>query len=324
MKIKRFVQINIVLSILLIGLLYILSWIYINYVNDRTVKFMEYNKLPNNSVDLVVLGSSHGKFGIKLEQANQMNLGLEQQGMYYNLKILEKYEEKIKDGATVIIPISIFTFNEGKVDSDMSKDEIYKNYVNILEKKDIRKPLTESQYFLMNKFSIIYPPARMITLFKWMVTCYKENKIFKNKIIYKRNNLKKNFFEKAREKILDQERKLKKEDYNYALEITKKLLKKLKNKRIKVVIIIVPLTKEYNQAMLESRDKIFQKAIYENIEKIKHFTSDDLIFLDYSHDKRFENNKEYFMDDDHLNEKGAEYFTKILLKDMEERLKKDE
>ena len=40
--------------------------VYINYVNDRTVKFMEYNKLPDNSVDLVSLGSSHGKFGLDL------------------------------------------------------------------------------------------------------------------------------------------------------------------------------------------------------------------------------------------------------------------
>ena len=51
--------------------------LYKNDVNDRTVKFIEYNKLLDNSVNVVSLGSSHGKFGIKLDKKNQMSLTLE-------------------------------------------------------------------------------------------------------------------------------------------------------------------------------------------------------------------------------------------------------
>lgn len=325
MRIKRFVQVNIVLSILLLSLLYGLSWVYVNYVNDRTVKFMEYNKLPDNSVDLVVLGSSHGKFGIKVDKPNQMNLALEQQGIYYSLKLLEKYQNKIKDGATIIFPISIFTFNEGKIDSDMSKDEVYKNYINLLNKKEIRKPLNISQYFLMNKFAVIYPPSRLVTTLNWGISCIKEGRIIKNKIIYNSGEKNKKLFERqAKKAVKGYEKQLENEDYIYSLKISKELLEKMNEKNLKLIVILVPLSKEYNEAMELSKEKIFEKAVYDNIEKLKKISLNKLIFLDYSKDGRFQNNIEYFMDDDHLNEKGAEYFTDILLKDIDERIKKNE
>lgn len=184
MRVKKFVINNIILSIVLITALYGLSWFYINYVNDRTVKFMEYNKLPDNLVDIVTLGSSHGKFGIKFNKKNQMNLALEEQGMYYNLKLFEKYESKIKNGAVVIIPISIFTFYDSDIKEEIEKDERYKNYINLLEKKDIAKNLENSQYFLMKNFSILYPPERIISSFRYLKKVIEEKNTSKQNIVY--------------------------------------------------------------------------------------------------------------------------------------------
>ena len=325
MRIKRFVQTNIILSILLIVTLYGLSWLYVNYVNDRTVKFMEYNKLPNNSVDLVVLGSSHGKFGIKLDKPNQMNLALEQQGIYYSLKLLEKYQDKIKDGATIIFPISIFTFNEGKVDSDMTKDELYKNYINLLNKKDIRKSLNNNQYFLMKRFAALYPPSRLIATLNWFYSCIQERKIIKNRINYWQEEKSKEIFkEQASKVVLAYENKEKNIEYKYGIGLSKEIFKIIDKKNMKIILIVVPLTREYNETLKFSKSKIFQKAVYENINKLTKMNKEEVIFLDYSEDKRFKDNVEYFMDDDHLNEKGAEYFTDILLKDIDERIKRNE
>lgn len=324
MRVKKFVINNIILSIVLITALYGLSWFYINYVNDRTVKFMEYNKLPDNLVDIVTLGSSHGKFGIKFNKKNQMNLALEEQGMYYNLKLFEKYESKIKNGAVVIIPISIFTFYDSDIKEEIEKDERYKNYINLLEKKDIAKNLENSQYFLMKNFSILYPPERIISSFRYLKKVIEEKNTSKQNIVY---GTKKYTVEQIRKVAIETanlfSKRLDSESSTYGLELTKKLLKKIEKKEGKVIFIIVPLIRDYTEAMEKTENKIFEKAVYKNIEIINKELNEKILFLDYSKDKRFMENLDYFMDDDHLNEKGAECFTEILLKDIEKELKNE-
>ena len=317
MKIRKFVIINIILSIFLISSLYGLSWFYINYVNDRTVKFMEYNKLPDNSIDIVSLGSSHGKFGLNLWEKNQMNLGLEQQGFYYGLKLLEKYENKIKEGAIVIIPISIFSFNEG---NDFSKDETYKNYVNLLEKKFIRKNLKESEYFLTRKFSVIYPPARLLEVIKYL----KENKNVKRNMIKYGNNIRGKMLEVEAKKADSHINGFKEENIRNGINRLIEILNYSKEKRYTPILCIIPTYYLYNEELERVDKNIFYSGINKNIQTIEKILEKEYIFLDYSHDKRFKNNVEYFMDDDHLNEKGAKYFTEILLNDINERLKDEE
>lgn len=324
MKIRRFVQTNIILSILLIVVLYGLSWVYINYVNDRTVKFMEYNKLPNNSVDLVVLGSSHGKFGIKADKPNQMNLALEQQGIYYSLKLLEKYQDKIKNGATVIIPLSIFSFYEIDVNADTSKDEIYKNYVNILPKREIRKKLTNSQYLLMNQFSVLYPPARLVTTLKWFMESIKSRNFKKNIIVYNENIRGKALEEEARGTAKGHTKGLDLNLVKNGISYLEKMMDFIELKKWNSIFIITPYSFLYNNELEKIEKNIYKNKIFYNVNKLEELTHKKYILFDYSHDFRFENKIEYFMDDDHLNEKGAEYFTKILLEDIDERIKKDE
>ena len=316
MRIKKFVISNIILSIVLISALYGLSWVYTNYVNDRTVKFMEYNKLPDNSVDIVTLGSSHGKFGIKLDKKNQMNLALEQQGFYYGLKLLEKYETKIKKGATVIIPISIFSFNEG---NDFSKDETYRNYINLLEKKDIRKKLKNSEYFLTKNFSIIYPPGRLGETLKYMMV---HKKLTKKMITYNAN-IRGKLLEEEAQKAVSHIEGFKEENIINGINRLLEILEHNEKKGYISILCIVPTYYLYNEELEKVDKQIFYNRINKNVKNVEKILNKDYVFLDYSHDKRFENNVDYFMDDDHLNEKGAEYFTEILLKDIEKENKNE-
>lgn len=314
MRIKKFVIVNIILSIFLISSLYGLSWFYINYVNDRTVKFMEYNKLPDNSVDIVSLGSSHGKFGLNLWEKNQMNLGLESQDFYYSFEMLKKYEKKIKKGSLIIIPISIFSFYEE------NEDRIYKNYINLLEKKNIKKDLKSSEYFLTKKISIIYPPARLMETIKYF---FREH-FKKNYITYEKNLRGEKL---TKEAIGTAKGHVKSSMLGYEVNGINSLngiLNYSKLKNYKIIFIITPYWHEYTDELEKIESNIFKNRIYKNLKEVKKFQGKEYIFLDYSHDKRFKNNVEYFMDDDHLNEKGAEYFTKILLNDINERLKDEE
>lgn len=312
MRIKKFVISNIILSIVLIITLYGFSWFYVNYVNDRTVKFMEYNKLPDNSVDIVTLGSSHAKFGIKFDKENQMNLGLESQDFYYNLKLLKKYEKKLKKNAIVIIPISIFNFYE-------DNKEIYRNYINLLEKKEIRKEVKESEYFFSKNFSIIYPPARLIETIKYFL----KYKTKKNYITYERDLRGEELTKEAKGTAKGHTKVLVDDYEKKGIEFLNNLLEYLGNKRYRAIFIITPYWHEYTGELEKIEKNIFDNRIYKNVKKIEDIREKKYIFLDYSNDKRFKNSVDYFMDDDHLNEKGAEYFTEILLKDIEKELKNE-
>lgn len=316
MRIKKFVISNIILSVVLIIVLYGLSWFYINYVNDRTVKFMEYNKLPDNSVDILTLGSSHGKFGIKLDKKNQMNLSLESQRFYYDFKMLEKYEKKIKEGAIIIIPLSVFSFYENE---EFFNGETYKNYINLLEKKDIRKKIKNSEYFFTRNFSILYPPSRLIETLKYLL----KEKLKKKYIYYGKNlrgaELKKTALETAKGHSTD----LKEEYEKNGINSLNNILNYSHKRKYKVIFVVTPYWYEYTDELERIENNIFKNKIYNNLKEVEKKQDIKYIFLDYSYDKRFINNEEFFMDDDHLNEKGAEYFTEILLKDIEKELKNE-
>lgn len=314
MKIRKFEVINIILSIFLISSLYGLSWFYINYVNDRTVKFMEYNKLPDNSVDIVSLGSSHGKFAIKLDKKNQMNLALESQRFYYDLQLLKKYESKIKKGAIVIVPISIFSFYEN---DEFFNGETYKNYINLLEKNDIKKKLKNSEYFLTKNFSVFYPPVRLVETIKYLLK--EKNK--KNYIHYGTGIRGEALTREAIGTAKGHYSGLKKEYKKNGITSLNNILKYSEERDYKIILIITPYWHEYTGELIRFEKDVFENKIYKNLKEIEMSQEKRYIFLDYSLDERFKNNIEYFLDDDHLNENGAEYFTKILLNDIEKNLK---
>lgn len=314
MRVKKFVISNTILSIILITALYGLSWFYINYVNDRTVKFMEYNKLSDNSVDIVTLGSSHGKFGIKLDKKNQMSLSLESQRFYYDFKMLEKYEKKLKEGAVIIIPLSIFSFYENE---EFFNGETYKNYINLLEKKDIRKKIKNSEYFLTRNFSILYPPSRLIETLKYLL----KEKMKKNYIYYGKNLRGAELKKAALETAKGHSTGLKEEYKKNGINSLNNILNYSHKRKYRAIFVVTPYWHEYTDELERIENNIFENKIYKNLKKIEELQKREYIFLDYSHDKRFKNSADYFMDDDHLNKKGAEYFTEILLKDIEKELK---
>lgn len=89
------------------------------------------------------------------------------------------------------------------------------------------------------------------------------------------------------------------------------------------ILCIVPTYYLYNEEIEKVDKDIFYNRITKNIKNVEKRLKKSYVFLDYSHDKRFEDNIDYFMDDDHLNEKGAEYFTEILLEDAEKEIENE-
>ena len=308
-KKKQFLKINLILSFLLLGILYFFSYLWINYFDENSSKFLRLNQEKSfYELKIVNLGSSHTKYGIKYpKDINGYNFALSAQTFYYDNKILKKYSNKLKENCIVIIPISIFSFYAG-----MDTENIDENYIFILEKKDILH-LKNKEYFLLKYFSATQPLSRLYKTFFNIIDVLKNRNLNKFEVIYHNNFT---LLEMKNDSIEAVERHLKNSslENNYiSIQQVIEILKFLEEKKYIPIFITTPTTYLFNEQM---GIKNFEKRIYNNIKEVEKQMGKKYLYLDYSHDQRFEKNIEYFMDSDHLNENGAEYFTEILLEDI--------
>ena len=295
MKNKTYFILNLFFIILYVNVIYVFSQFYRNYMSETNY----FLRLPKE-IEIINLGSSHGMCGIEYpKEIKGYNLALNSQTLHYDLKILNKYKDNIKKGGCIIVPISIFSFyGLERVDNE--------KYYNFLEYSDIIGGNRKTD-FLYKNFYIFYNsrvlPGTLKNVF---------NSIINRKISYQRNKRpvkiwsKEELLEEAI-KTTNQHLKLKEVNLNYIEEI----FKICKEEKFNIILVTTPQTYIYNSIIGKEN---YQERIYNNILKLKE--EYDFIYLDYSHDNRFENNFSLFYDDDHLNEKGAKIFTKILLNDI--------
>lgn len=295
---KLYFKLSLFLIILYVIFIYFASFIHRNYI-DETNKFL---RVPNN-LKIISLGSSHGLYGIKFpNDIGAYKLDLVSQNLYYDSKILEKYSLNLEKKAKVIIPISVFSFYG---DKDCKNNN--ERYYNFLDYKDIYKGDVKKE-FLVKNFYIFSNGRALFSTLKFMVKSIIKREVKPNEKQWPTRVL--TLEEKIKEAETTTKRHLGK-DIIY-LEYIKNILETCKDNNLIPILITTPQSYLYNERITDEK---YEERIYSHIENLKK--EYNFNYLDYSHDKRFEKNLELFYDDDHLNEKGAEYFTNILLKDIE-------
>lgn len=78
------------------------------------------------------------------------------------------------------------------------------------------------------------------------------------------------------------------------------------------VLVTTPLLKEYNDAVDKNVPGVYDD-FYGRIDSVVSATG--VRYFDYSHDERFSNRHDFFMDADHMNKRGAILFTATLVDD---------
>lgn len=307
MKLKKFIYMNAMLSLFLVGSIYFVSYITRYSQNGNLSKFKKYNSFENNLVKLVNLGTSHGMYGLfySMIDFSKMNLARSAQSFYYDLELLKKYSNKLNKRIVVIIPISMFSFYSH------NGENINQNYIQLLEKEDILE-VDVLKYYLFKNFSILYPPSNILEVLK--------SKLEKTEsdIIYPKDLEKRE--EREKESVETVKMHLGISPKIYSLKNAEQdfinLIKYIEDNNWRCVLITTPFSYLYNENIEKYQPGAFKERIYDNIKEVEKKLNKKFVYLDYSHDERFENHLEYFFDDDHLNEKGAKYFTEILLEDL--------
>ncbi|MEH1739350.1 hypothetical protein V6948_04030 [Fusobacterium varium] len=309
-KQKIFFWINISFIGLLLGIIFLLSQFDMRFVNQDTVKFYELKK-RNIKLKIINLGSSHTSYGIKYpSELEAWNLALPAQLYFSDYQILKQYLNKLNKKCIVIIPVSLFSF------SNNIKDYPIDRYIYILNRKNFtemsKKNLNNIEYFLKRNVPILFQGQRIISIIKYIYKSIKKGKFEKQFVEYPRTLTKLENKEKTEFSINAMLNGY--DNSNSEVRTLIKILEYIESKEYIPVLITTPYTYFYNEKIGKNT---FQRNIYDNIEYINKNFNKNFLYLDYSHDKRFENNFEYFRDSNHLNEKGAEYFTEILLEDLE-------
>lgn len=311
-KVKKYFIYNVILSFILVGSLYYLSWIWTNYADDKSVKFLELERKNIKNLKIVNVGSSHTTYGIKYpKNIEAYNMGLSSQTFYYDFEILKKYYEKLDENCIVIIPISIFSFYNGYDVQDISR-----NYIQLLNQK-VLIGINRNEYILGRYFPVTQPMVRIPKTLKYIVASLKNKKFDKKYVVYPENlsleRKKKEAIITALRHLGITDKKFSHDKKNTGIKQLKEILTFCEEKGFRPILISTPQTYLYNEQIGEEN---YQERIYDNIKEVENQLNKKYLYLNYSHDERFLNNLEYFSDDDHLNEKGAEHFTEILLNDI--------
>lgn len=284
----------------------IFNQFYMKFIDENGARF---NNVKKEKVELINVGSSHGKFGIYYQNNEGINLAESSQGFYYDYKILKKHSPMIKENTIVIIPVSIFSFYQGR---NLKKDSL--TYMNSLDFEDLIG-VSFKDYYSNKYFGFLSKPTKVI---KYFVACLKNKKIAKNTEITMPRIL--SLEEKEKEAIKTSKRHTGKggedsinENPKIGREDLKEIINFLKEVNARPVFVTTPQSLFYNKYV--SLDD-YEKRIYKNLKIVLNELDIQIPYLDYSHDQRFENNLELFSDDDHLNRTGAIKFTEILITDL--------
>ena len=306
-KMKKFFIKNIIISVILLIILGLLNIFWLKYSNEDSNMFYNF---PKERLKIVNIGSSHGRYAIKYPKNTlSNNLALNGQKLYYDYKILEQYSKNFQDECIIIIPISIFSFYDGNEEEE--------RYIPILKSENFLKT-SRLEYFMKKYFSVCGSLKNMRRNLEYLLHTILNLKITP-KLEYPRNL---SLEEKVNEAIKTSKEHLGigTSTHIYPKEIgienLKKIILYIEENNFTPILVSTPQNYLYNEQVGE---KNYQERIYDNILEVEKQLGKKYTYLDYSHDKRFEKNLDYFFDDDHLNERGAEYFTKILLDDIKKQ-----
>lgn len=313
MKSKYYFKLFLISFILGIIIVFILGNFYKKNIDPDTAKFYHFS---SSKLKIINLGTSHGVHAFNYNKyKNCYNLALYSQPLYYDLEILKKYNNNLEKECIIILPISLFSFYQG-----YKFENLNDRYYDVLEYKQVYNH-NYRDLVLNNYFPLVRSGKRLIDIGMELVESINKEKYFP-KLINNRTQLK-NFkdFEKYNLITSNRHQGIGKEGWNEDVEIgIAKLVEMLdyieKNNWIPV-LVSTPQSYLYNEA---TKDK-YDERIYKNLKKVFEIRKKKTIYLDYSNDSRFQKDLNYFLDSDHLNEKGSMYFTDIIFNDLKINLK---
>jgi hypothetical protein len=255
-----------------------------------------------NSIEILVLGSSHAYYAIDPEYfcKSTYNLAFVSQSLYYDIKLADKYLKAMPALKTVIISISDFTFGYEIADSpEYWRSYYYERFFQVSSPNDLT--------FDIRRVSLIYlyHPLNALNLM------FKNDKMLVKDIqetgYYKASSSSTISFSSGKERARYHQKLYNFQNVSININLVGDFIADLKNRGITPIIVQLPVY--YTYSIFTKDKQVITSRIIDSIcisNKINQFNYTDIFRFD----------KTCFFDNDHLNVKGAKILSLIINKDV--------
>ena len=291
-------------------IIYILNKPYKKIDNEKYWDIAKFSMLGNDYQEVYIgnVGSSHGAYDFSYDNIMSrgytcFNFANTSQSYNYDYAVLKEFGQYMTDGSVLFIPVSYFSFNN-EVTNSTEAEAMSIRYYHFLSPENIPDydPYVD---IVTTRLPILSAGEDILQLFPDLnaaLTAHAANDGIDVEEFARRAQDRYNRHFENKDEYFLQER----------IDDLHDIINYCNEHNITPVLITTPYSKYYVD--LVSPD--FLQEFQTTIDMVTDDT--DVNYYDYSHDKRFYENLEYFSDSDHLNEEGAVYFTDILWDEVEE------
>ncbi len=264
-------------------------------INDDILTFKK-NPYP---VDIINLGASHSMYGyyFKPTGLSHLDLALPAQTIQYDFKLLKEYSKYLKPDGVVIVSISQITFANFETKN-------VENYYEILDRTQIEP------FRLMDYYKYLYLPGTKGESFTSALSS--KMKKFKWNSHQSWANNGENYAERKYEYVENLYREATEKNYfEQNVEQLKEMLDYCEEKGYQVILTMEPVHQTYGEHFDE---ELMNRFVFQYLKTLET----NVPFLNYMSDERFIDNKDYFIDSDHLNSEGRKKYSWIVYEDLKQ------
>jgi hypothetical protein len=293
---RLFIKLTIIIIVVLLLFMPVNKFVKDSHDYNINHSILAFKEQPY-PVDIINLGASHSMYGyyFKPTGLSHLDLALPAQTIQYDFKLLREYGKYLKPGGVVIVSISQITFAN-------SEAKHIGNYYKILDRIEIEP------FRLIDYYSYLYLPGTNSESFNSALSGRLKNFKWNSHQPWANNG--NNYSGRKYEKVEAQYREAVE---NNNIERNVKQLREIvdycSEKGYRVILTMEPVHQSYQEYFNE---EVMNRLVFQYLKALTL----DVPFLNYMSDQRFVDNKDYFIDPDHLNREGRKMFSWIVYKDL--------
>ncbi|MDR7079697.1 hypothetical protein J2Y03_004755 [Neobacillus niacini] len=293
---RLFIKLTIIIIVVLLLFMPVNNFVKQSHDYNINHEILAFKKHPY-PVNIINLGASHSMYGyyFKPTGLSHLDLALPAQTIQYDFKLLKEYGKYLKSDGVVIVSISQITFAN-------SEAKHIGNYYKVLDRTEIEP------FRLIDYYRYLYLPGTNSGSFNSALSGKLKNFKWNSHQPWANNG--RNYSERKYEKVEAQYREAVE---NNNSERNMKQLKEIVNycseKGYRVILTMEPVHQSYKEYFNE---EVMNRLVFQHLKALKL----DVPFLNYMNDQRFADNKNYFIDPDHLNREGRKMFSWIVYRDL--------
>ena len=273
----------------------------------------KFKNVPDNIV-LCNLGSSHGQYGLCYDNYSGLsafNFSLMAQSPDYDYRILQNYQDKLSDGAVVLMTVSYFSFYGIPEEQESGFEDKNNRYYSVLRPKYIKdysllSHISEGMFPVLSAYEnipkVLLGKSVNTNLARWnrVVESGKleqdvNDTYYRHIVLYRYDN--------EGNRILNETN----------LDAIYSIIELCRQLGATPVLITTPYLKEYTDKIKEDAPD-FYGDFYAVMDRLVADTGVE--YYDYAFDGRFVYDRSLYMNCDHLNRNGAIKFTDIVMQEV--------